>query len=147
MVGNGCVGLVFSPGTVDCSTGLSSIGQIGSPVVAVEHIQERLLGGLRQRLDGAAVDGDVHEHRRARDIHIPDAVMHQLVMPLANAGLQINGDDALAEQAVAGPVAAVVVAGGQFDGQIHHAELLVDADLPPHAGVAGVIGRILSQVL
>jgi hypothetical protein len=31
-VGNGCVGDVFSPGTVDCGTGRSTIGQIGSPV-------------------------------------------------------------------------------------------------------------------
>src|SRR5215475_389645 len=31
-VGNGCVALVFSPGTVDCSTGRSTIGQIGLPV-------------------------------------------------------------------------------------------------------------------
>ena len=32
LVGNGCVGLVRSFGTVDCGTGRSSIGQIGSPV-------------------------------------------------------------------------------------------------------------------
>src|SRR5216684_4466093 len=31
-VGNGCVGLVFSPGTSDFSTGRSSMGQIGWPV-------------------------------------------------------------------------------------------------------------------
>ena len=29
LVGNGCVGDVFSPGTSDCGTGFSSIGQIG----------------------------------------------------------------------------------------------------------------------
>src|SRR5688572_19015459 len=32
LVGCGCVGDVFSPGTSDCGTGRSSIGQIGSPV-------------------------------------------------------------------------------------------------------------------
>src|SRR5262249_11321060 len=32
LVGNGCVGDVFSPGTSDCGTGRSSIGQTGSPV-------------------------------------------------------------------------------------------------------------------
>ena len=32
LVGNGCVGDVRSPGTVDCATGRSSIGQTGSPV-------------------------------------------------------------------------------------------------------------------
>ena len=32
LVGNGCVGDSFSPGTFDCGTGRISIGQIGSPV-------------------------------------------------------------------------------------------------------------------
>ena len=32
LVGKGCVGEVYSPGTVDCGTGRSSIGQTGSPV-------------------------------------------------------------------------------------------------------------------
>ena len=31
-VGNGCVGDVCSPGTVDCGTGRSSIGHTGLPV-------------------------------------------------------------------------------------------------------------------
>jgi hypothetical protein len=33
LVGNGCVGDVFSPGTVDCGTGRSSIGHTGLPFV------------------------------------------------------------------------------------------------------------------
>src|SRR5439155_26224383 len=33
LVGKGCVALVFSPGTVDCSTGRSSLGQMALPVV------------------------------------------------------------------------------------------------------------------
>ena len=32
LVGNGCVGCVRSPGTVDCGTGRSSIGHTGAPV-------------------------------------------------------------------------------------------------------------------
>src|SRR5215510_4821700 len=32
LVGNGCVGDVFSPGTSDCGTGRSSIGHTGCPV-------------------------------------------------------------------------------------------------------------------
>src|ERR1051326_3631966 len=32
LVGNGCVALVFAPGTVDCSTGRSTIGQMGWPL-------------------------------------------------------------------------------------------------------------------
>ena len=33
LVGNGCVGEVFSPGTFDCGTGRSSIGHTGLPLV------------------------------------------------------------------------------------------------------------------
>src|SRR5215813_14102735 len=33
LVGNGCVGDVFSPGTSDCGTGRSSIGHTGLPLV------------------------------------------------------------------------------------------------------------------
>ena len=32
IVVNGCTGESFSPGTFDCGTGLSTMGQIGSPV-------------------------------------------------------------------------------------------------------------------
>src|SRR5215510_1228779 len=39
-------------------------------------------------------------------------------------------------------MAAVVVAGRQFDRQVRHAELLVDADLTPDAGIAGVRPRV-----
>src|SRR5437870_12408284 len=36
LVGTGCVALVFSPGTVDCSTGRSGIGQMGWPFVRLK---------------------------------------------------------------------------------------------------------------
>src|SRR2546427_1229343 len=82
----------------------------------VEDVEEGLLGRLRHRLDRAPVDGDVAKDRRGGNIHVPYAVMHELVMPLALAGLQIDGDKTLAEEAVAGAIAAVVIPGGQFDG-------------------------------
>src|SRR5579872_6241763 len=63
-------------------------------------------------------------------------------MPLADSGLEIDGDYAFSEQPVAGAMAAVVIAGGKLDRQKRQAQLFVDADLTPHAGVAGVIGGI-----
>ena len=74
---------------------------------------------------------------------VPDPVVDELVVPLALAGLQIDRDEAFAEQIVAGTMAAVVVAGRQLDRQIGQAELFVDADLRPHAGVAGVRPRVV----
>src|SRR5581483_12100659 len=54
-----------------------------------------------------------------------------------------NRHDAFAEQTIAGAVAAVVIAGRQFDGNERHAQLLVDADLAPRSSVARVIGGIV----
>ena len=45
----------------------------------------------------------------AQDIHVPDAVMHELEVPLTHAGLQIDSNQALREQVVAGTRATVVV--------------------------------------
>src|SRR5947209_6539243 len=64
-------------------------------------------------------------------------------MPAPVPGLQIDRDEALAEETVAGPMAAVIVAGRKFHRQIGEAELFIDGNLPPHAGVAGVGPRIL----
>src|SRR5205823_1042629 len=44
-----------------------------------------------------------------------------------------------------GPMAAVDIAGGQFDGQVGQAEFFIDADLSPHSGVAGVFRGTLFQ--
>src|ERR1700722_1955995 len=38
-------------------------------------------------------------------------------------------------------MASIIIAGRRFDGQVHESELLIDGDLRPHAGVAGVLGR------
>src|SRR6185312_16127968 len=93
------------------------------------------------RFDRPAVDVDVDQNRRARDVEVPDAVVHELVVPLLLAGVEIDGDDALAVESGAGTMAAVVVAGRQFDGQIDRVQLFVDGNLSPHAGVARVHPR------
>src|SRR5881409_464411 len=106
--------------------------------LTIENVQPRLLGRLCDRLHGLAVDGDINEHRRVGNIHVPNAVVHQLVMPLAGSGLEIQRDHAFSKQTVAGTVAAIVIAGRQFHRQKDHSEFFVDADLAPYAGVAGV---------
>ena len=64
-------------------------------------------------------------------------------MPLALARLQVECNDAFAEQVVPRPMPAVVVAGRHLDGQVHHAELFVDRHLAPHAAVSRVGPGIL----
>ena len=115
--------------------------RLAGPAIEDEH--PALLGRLRDGLDRLSVDRDVREDRRARDVVVPDAVVHELVVPDALAGLQIDGDEAFAEQVVAGTMAAVVVAGRDLDRQIGDAELLVDGHLRPDAGIAGVGPRVL----
>ena len=90
----------------------------------VEHIQERLFRRLRNGLYGLPIDRDVGKNGRARNIHIPDAMMHELIVPFSLAGMKIDGNQALAEETVAGTVAAVVIAGRKFDGKINHVRVL-----------------------
>ena len=93
---------------------------------AIERVEIRLLGRHRHGLDGLAVDRDLGKDRRARDVHIPDAVVHELVVPLPLSGLEIDSHQALAKQAGTGTMAAVVIAGRHFDGQVREAELFVN---------------------
>src|SRR5262245_22533543 len=50
LVGKGCVGFVFSPGTVDCSTDRSTIGQIGVPVTRSNTYRNACLVGCATAL-------------------------------------------------------------------------------------------------
>ncbi len=113
------------------------------PGHAIEHVEKRLLGRLRERLDRPAVDRDVRENRRARDVEVPDPVVHELIVPLALTGLQIDRDDALAEQVAARSMTAIVVARRLLDRQIGHPQFFIDRDLTPDTCVAGVRRRVL----
>ena len=68
---------------------------------AIEDEQERLLAGDGDRLDRAAVDGDVGQNRRRRHVVVPERMVHELEVPLPLAGLQIDADEALGKQVVA----------------------------------------------
>src|SRR5580693_10008056 len=75
-------------------------------------------------------------------------MMHDLEMPLAHAGLQVDADQALAIEIVARTLAAIVIRSGRFHRQIHQARLRIGRDLRPHASVAVVIGRaVLPSVI
>ena len=70
--------------------------------------------------------------------------MHNLEMPLALAGLQIDANQAFAEQIVARPLSAVVVGRRRFHRKINQPEFFIDGHLSPHAGVAvGGPGTVL----
>src|SRR5438128_2040868 len=64
-------------------------------------------------------------------------------MPQTFACPELDGDDAFAEQVVAGPITAVIVAGRHLDRQVRDPELLIDGDLRPDARVARVGGGLV----
>src|SRR5439155_1362755 len=108
----------------------------------IEHVHPGLFGGLCDRFDRPSVDRNVNKDWRARDVHVPDAVVNELEMPQSFARLQIERDQTLAEQTVAGAMATVVIAGRQLDWQINDAELFVNRNLSPDARVTGVRPRV-----
>ena len=63
---------------------------------AIEREDEPLLGDLRDRLDSLAVDGDVEQVRRGRQVVVPQPVVHELVVPDALAGLDVEAHERLA---------------------------------------------------
>src|SRR5256885_4990871 len=67
---------------------------------AIEDVEESLFGRLRDGFDGFAVDRDVRKDRRGRNVHIPEWMMHQLAMPSALAGFQVDADQRFAEEIV-----------------------------------------------
>ena len=73
---------------------VSGIGQIGSPGDPIEDVEEALFGRLRDQLARPPVDGRVDQQRRRRDVVIPDRMVNELEVPLAHAGLQVDGDEA-----------------------------------------------------
>ena len=107
------------------------------PRDAVEQIQHRLLAHRGDGLDGTAADRQIDEHRRRRDVHVPDRMVDQLEVPLALAGPIVDRDDAFGEEVVAGTEAAVEVRARRLDRQIREAELFVGGNLIPDTGVAG----------
>ena len=85
-MGNGCVGHTCSPGTsVFVGTGRSSIGQIGSPGHAIEHVEKSGLARHRDHGIGLAVLPDRGQLRRRRVVVVPEIVMHVLEVPQALA--------------------------------------------------------------
>ena len=107
---------------------------------AIQHIQPVLLAGLGQRLDDFSIVRDVAQDRGTGDVAVPQAVTYHLIVPFALAGIDVDRDDAFAEQAVADAVDANRVAGRHLDRQIGEAQLFVGAGLRPHAGIARRFG-------
>ena len=76
---------------------------------AIEEIEKRLFAHHGDRLDGPTVHREIDQHRRRRDVHVPDRVVHELEMPFATTGPVVDGDEAFREEVVPGPESAVEI--------------------------------------
>src|SRR5262249_1484733 len=90
-------------------------------------------------LHAPAVPGDVDQVRGAGEVVVPEAVVDELVMPDAAAGLCFQADERLAEEVRAGAVAAVPVVVGRAAGEADVVELGVVAHDRPDLAPAGVL--------
>ena len=100
-MGNGCVGDARSPGTSDCRDRslFDRPDRLARHTVEREH--EALFCYLCDRLDPLAVNRDIEEIRRCRQVVIPETVVHELVVPDPLARLDIEAHKRFREQIVA----------------------------------------------
>ena len=115
-------------------------GLAGRPV---EGVGEGLLGDLHHGGNVLPVHGNVHQHRRGGGVVVPDVVMDELVVPGPLAGLDIQRDQARAEQVVAGPEAAEEVLGGAVGGDVDEPQLGVGRERRPRGDVAGPLPGVV----
>ena len=118
-------------------------GPDGLAGLAIERVEEGLLGGLEEPLDLPPVDGHVHQDRGRRGVVVPDVVVDQLVVPAPFPGLGVQRDDARAEQVVAGVMTAVVVDGGAVGDDVDEPELGVGGHRGPRRHVAGPLPGVV----
>src|SRR5262245_7595030 len=110
---------------------------------SIEHVQPRLFVWLRYRLDRPAVDGDIGQNRRTRNIPVPEIVVNELVVPDSLAGREIEGNQAVGKEVGARPMTAVGVAGWHLYRDVDAVELLIDRHLSPNTGIARITPRVL----
>ncbi len=111
--------------------------------LAIEHEREALFCDECDGPNRAAVHGEVAQDRRGGRVVVPEAVVDDLVMPDPQAGRRVEAHEALREEVVAQPVAAVEVVRRRFDREVDEPEVEVRAHQRPHARVACVRPRLV----
>src|SRR6185369_15128720 len=105
---------------------------------AIENKGVPGLSYLCYRFDLPAVYLDVAEHRRGRQIIIPDAVVHRLIVPDSLARFGFKTEKALGVEVVSQPVSTVPVIGWRAERNIDITQVFVRAHQRPVVGIAGV---------
>ena len=110
--------------------------------VPVEEPDVPGLGDLRHGIHGLAPARHGDEHRRGREVAIPEVVPEHLIMPDALAGARVECDDAVREQVVANAIRAVEVEGRRARGGKNHRALRVDRHARPRIGATRNLPRL-----
>ena len=109
----------------------------------IEHEREPLLRELHDGVDGAAaVRSNRHQIRRRRVVVVPQAMMHDLVVPFPCAGIRVEADEGFSEQIRAGTPPAVKVVARRAKRHVDEAAIGVERHRRPGVGVAGEAPRI-----
>src|SRR6185295_8732641 len=104
---------------------------------AIEHKQESLLRRLSDDVDVAAIVPHGQKLWSRRQVVVPHIVMDGLEMPQALARLRIQRNQAVAEQIVAGPIAAIEIRPRSSEWNIGNASLFVDRHFAPVVNATG----------
>src|SRR5262245_6839148 len=101
------------------------------PCYAIKYENESFFRNLRDSFNVFAVDRDVAENGRSRQIVVPEVVMNSLKMPDSLARLSLDANEAVAEKIIAEAMTAVHVACRRRQGQVDVAQLFVCAEIGP----------------
>ncbi len=111
---------------------------------AVQRVHHPLLAHLDGGRDDFTVHVQVGQDGRGGGIVVPYVMMDKLEMPDAFTGFCIQRHQGLAEQVIAGTVAAVHIAGGGFHRHVDDAAFEIGRHRGPGTGVAGVGIRVVA---
>src|SRR5262249_5662701 len=93
-------------------------------------------------IDHLAVVADRQQLWRIGGIVIPEIVMHELEVPEALAGAQVEREQRIAEESLAFAIGAVEIIGRRAEREVADAALFVDRDFTPRVHAADVRPRI-----
>ncbi len=110
-------------------------------VLAVVNIDVTGLAGVDHTRDDLAVLAlDVHQHRRAYGIKVPDVMGDILKMAYVFAGLEIDGHQRVRIKLVAGAIRTVEIRRWIADDKIEPVRRQIDGRVLPHAAAQLLVG-------
>ena len=109
---------------------------------AVEHEKQSRLRRHRYNINHLALVPHCDQLRFGAQVQIPDIVMNDLEVPEPFAGACVQGNDAVTEQVLPRPPAAIVIVCRRAGGEVGDASFLVDRKIRPGVRSAVPLVRI-----